>query len=256
MIVSFIGGGNVSFHLSRAFTSAGIPIECIVLKNDGKGPDVFAEMRLLRSEDLRDLRSDIIFIAVPDDKIAGIINEYKFPENAILAHTSGSVPIDVFEGSPVKEYGCFYPLQTLSKSREISYDDMPVFIEGSSVAVTDKLLKVGSLISGNVNQMDSQTRLKVHLAAVIASNFTNHMFHLSSRILENEALHFEQLAPLVKEAVDKAIEIGPGAAQTGPARRGDVNTLKKHISIIEDTGTKAIYELISQQIVDFYRHSE
>jgi hypothetical protein len=65
---------------------------------------------------------------------------------------------------------------------------------------------------------------------------------------------FEVLKPLILETVDKAIELGPENSQTGPAKRHDLNTIKKHLDLLSfSPDLKNIYDLISKSIMDYYK---
>src|SRR5688500_11290728 len=87
-------------------------------------------------------------------------------------------------------------------------------------------------ISKKVFRISSDDRKALHVAAVFASNFTNHMFSIAQEILEDHKLDFELLKPLIVETINKSLSIGPEAAQTGPAKRGDLEILDKHISFL------------------------
>lgn len=91
------------------------------------------------------------------------------------------------------------------------------------------------------------------MAAVFASNFSNHMLTLSKGILEQNNLTFDLLKPLISETINKSLAIGPEDAQTGPAKRGDLEILDRHMEFLtEDETLSEIYKLISQSIIDHH----
>ena len=96
--------------------------------------------------------------------------------------------------------------------------------------------------------MDSADRAKIHLAAVFACNFSNHMYHLADSILSDVNLDFKDIKSLVKETLSKALELDPKTAQTGPAVRNDVSTLALHENLIQEEQVKEIYRMITQSI--------
>jgi predicted short-subunit dehydrogenase-like oxidoreductase (DUF2520 family) len=114
-------------------------------------------------------------------------------------------------------------------------------------------MQMARAISRKVQRITSVDRQALHLAAVFASNFTNHMLTIARDIMESRRLDFEWLKPLIAEQINKSLTLGAEAAQTGPARRGDLEILDRHVSLLEDDDAlKEIYRVISQHIVDRY----
>ena len=112
-------------------------------------------------------------------------------------------------------------------------------------------------VSRNVVKISSYERQALHVAAVFAANFTNHMLLLAQEIMKENSLSFDWLKPLIAEMISKSLAIGPENAQTGPARRGDFKTLDKHVAFLADSESlNEIYKLISQDIVDRYAAEE
>jgi predicted short-subunit dehydrogenase-like oxidoreductase (DUF2520 family) len=108
-------------------------------------------------------------------------------------------------------------------------------------------------MSKQVTQISSEDRKALHIAAVFASNFTNHLLTLSKEILEANQLNFEMVKPLIVETINKSLSIGPDNAQTGPAKRGDMEILDRHMEFLQHDETLAeIYRLISQHIINKY----
>jgi predicted short-subunit dehydrogenase-like oxidoreductase (DUF2520 family) len=108
-------------------------------------------------------------------------------------------------------------------------------------------------IAKNVLKINSEERKALHVAAVFAANFTNHMLYLAQEIMRENALSYEWLKPLISEMITKSLSIGPENAQTGPARRGDLATLDKHMDFLKgDETVSELYKIISQDIVDRY----
>ena len=166
----------------------------------------------------------------------------------IRLHTAGALSMDVFQGI-TDDYGVLYPLQSLSREREIRLGKTPFLIEGSSPGVLEKIGELANSISDKVEESNSQERLKVHLAAVFANNFSNHMVHVAMQILEESGLDPALLESLLEETFLKLRELHPGAAQTGPAIRGDNETMNKHIELLKDHPEwEKLYTFISREI--------
>jgi len=191
--IVILGAGNVAFHISRHLYLAGQQVSCIWARDSESAERV---ARLSGSKAVSDPRevpgdADFYLVAVSDDAIADVAARFK-GSPGIWMHTAGAIPMDVL-GVHFREYGIFYPLQTLSAQREISLDDTPVLVEGSSEAVKARICSLVSTISERVVEMDSAARLRVHLAAVFANNFSNHMVTIATRILD-DGHHFDIVA--------------------------------------------------------------
>ena len=167
-----------------------------------------------------------------------------------VAHTSGAVSIEVFEASQISNFGCLYPVQTLTLHEQVDYRKLPLLIEGSSAKALADVEEIATSISEYVKRIDSDTRLRIHLACVFANNFTNHMLTIADDLLRAKDIPFDILEPLLKETISKAMKYGPENCQTGPAARNDQATMKKHLEMIVRPETKKIYEAISQRILE------
>jgi predicted short-subunit dehydrogenase-like oxidoreductase (DUF2520 family) len=254
--VSVIGSGNLAWHLAPALDNAGFVVKEVFSRNP-----VHAEAltdRLYQAEvkatlDFSTSDSRVFFIITRDDAVQEIAREIVLPEEALLVHTSGSQPLSALQFAATSRLGVFYPLQTLSKSRKIDFRDIPLFIESSDEATGRDLLNIGKAISSQVKQIGSQERKALHIAAVFASNFVNHMLTLSGDVLRENSLDFKWLLPLITETISKSLSMGPSETQTGPARRGDLEVLDAHLEFLKDDMMIAeIYRVISQHIVDRY----
>jgi predicted short-subunit dehydrogenase-like oxidoreductase (DUF2520 family) len=192
-------------------------------------------------------------VAVPDHSLARVLEKIKCSRSVIIAHTAGSLGLDVFPAG-LKNRGVFYPLQTFSGKRKPDLSQVPIFIEGSDQICTDKLRNLAESISSSVYLSDTAHRRLLHLAAVYVSNFTNHMLTIGKDISTIAEVPFEVLQPLILETVNKAIELGPEYSQTGPAIRYDLNTIEKHLDLLSfSPDLKNIYDLITKSIMSYYK---
>jgi len=230
----FLAGNEILAVYSRSLDHAGI----LAGEVDSKPTD-----RLDKIPD----RADLFLICVPDSEVGSVAGKLS-GRKGIWAHTAGAVPMDLLQ--PLHpEYGVIYPLQTLTRERQISMDEVPMLIEGSSPRVTRILRNMVSGISREVYEADSATRLVYHLAAVFANNFSNHMVNIASQILRKEGETFQLLLPLLKETFLKLEEMDPASAQTGPAIRSDEETLEKHTEILKaHPEWQKLYTFISRDI--------
>lgn len=190
--------------------------------------------------------ADVYIIAVNDDAIVSVIDN-SHCNDGLWLHTSGATSIDVIDGKR-RHCGVIWPMQSLSKKQIVDMSCVHLFIEGNNPSATHDLHELATSISGNVHQASSHDRLLMHLASVFASNFANHMFTLSSEILAQAGLSFDAMIPLIKTTVAKLDAMPPAESQTGPASRGDMKIIEKHLELLNGD-KRYLYEMISQSIM-------
>lgn len=197
---------------------------------------------------LKDLSKnvDLNIVCVNDDSIGEVVAQ--LPKTIPAVHTSGSVDIAVFKD--FENFGVLYPLQTFSEERKIEMESIPFFIESNSDNFS-KLLEdfCQSNLSKTVHHVTSEQRAKLHLAAVFANNFVTLLAGISEEILADNKMKLEIFQPLLSETINKITALGYEKSQTGPARRGDLETINKHLKMLEKQDYKDIYQLLSNEIM-------
>ena len=236
MKIAIIGRGNVAGHLAKAF---GDKMEAVMVN-----PRTLEELPA---------DADIILISVSDDAIREVaLNCRARLDNdarPLIAHTSGSVGIEVLEDI-ARETGVFYPLQTFSRNVPLKYKEIPFFIEGSTPEAVRRLSHLARTISEHVYDADSEKRRRLHIAAVFACNFSNHLVSIADSLLHKQNMDYRVLLPLLKETVRKLERVAPADAQTGPAARKDHNVLGKHLEALAVVPEwQQIYKLLSDSII-------
>ncbi|HAD14960.1 MAG TPA: DUF2520 domain-containing protein [Saprospirales bacterium] len=259
-LVSFIGSGNVAWHLAPALDNAGYIVKEVYSRN-AQHAEALTE-RLYQAEvkasvDFSTSPSDTFIIATSDDSIADVAREIILPDDAVLVHTSGSQPMNVLQYAATPFIGVFYPLQTFSKSRRIAFDEVPILVESAQEETGESLLAMARAISTSVHKIFSEERKALHVAAVFASNFTNHMLTVAGKIAAANHLDFDLLQPLIRETIAKSLSNGPRVSQTGPAKRGDLEVLDMHMDFLQDhPATAEMYKVTSQHILDLHHGSD
>ena len=252
--IAILGTGNVAWHLAPALEDAGHTVTEIYGRDLSKAASLTNRLYTTEAKDDLDFSESearIFILAVSDLAISELADELILPEGSILVHTSGSVSMDILGYSSASFTGIFYPLQTFSKDREIDFNEVPFLLESDDQETLQKLKKLAKSLSPLQYVVKSKDRLALHVAAVFASNFSNHMLRLSEEIMHRKGLDFEMLKPLIIETISKSLELGAKRAQTGPAIRSDLNTLELHHQFLNYNEQVAeIYRLISQDIID------
>lgn len=251
--IGIIGTGNVAWHFARLFSQADVSISGILVRSIKRASSKGFEQQFGASlEDNLDSlisRSDLLIIAVNDEHIAEVAKNCR-DFDGLVCHTSGSVSLELLSGL-CKNSGVFYPFQTLSRGIEIPPSGIPICIEATKPEDARKLLLLASTIGTPAAKVDSEQRLMLHISAVLASNFTNHLMVLAKQLLDQNALDFSLLRPLMRETIRKAFSMDPSLAQTGPAKRADLETIRKHIEVLEDKPEiLSVYRKLSDSIIN------
>ena len=248
MKIVFIGAGNLATRLSLAMQRVGMQIGQVYSHTETSARQLATRLGCPWTNDLSALQEDgdLYVFSLKDTVLSDVISKVK-PNNGMWVHTAGSMPMSVFEGY-AQRFGVLYPLQTFSKGRNVNFDVIPIFLEANTDKNAYYLKNIASALSENVRFMSSEKRRSLHLAAVFACNFTNHIYTLSYKLLENESIPADVLLPLIDETVSKIHSMPPAAAQTGPAIRYDENVINKHLAMLDDPDMQAIYRLLSQSI--------
>lgn len=199
--------------------------------------------------------ADLYIFALPDDKIEQAFTKinFQFNEHQIVAHTSGSLPHNLFEKA-AKNSGVLYFPQTMSKEDKTNLKHCPAIIQGSNPYTTKILMSVASGITENVEEMDDNQRKYLHISAIFSHNFTNYMYTIAEDICARHNIEFSMLYKLIDQGVEKMKKKGPIGSQTGPAARNDQKLIKQHLNLlVELPEYQQIYALLSANITDRHK---
>lgn len=251
MNIVMIGAGNVATHLTQALHQAGEHILQVYSRTEQSAAALAQAIGCpytCCTEEL-DPRGDLYIVSVKDDALPHLLPEVaQANPEALFVHTAGSVPMNIWE-THVRRYGVIYPMQTFSKQRDIDFREVSFFIEASAQADEVQLMQLARRLSPKVYRATSEQRKYLHIAAVFACNFANHMYAISSRLLTEHGLPFDAMLPLIDETARKVHRLPPSEAQTGPAQRNDVSIMASHLQMLEDTPQlQELYKKISKNI--------
>lgn len=248
----------MAFRLGTAFSEAGIEIKAVINRNRDNGEKLVRALKRhgQNTEYFSDFDTspvcDITVIAVSDDAIpsvAGKIGKSRLAGKTAVVHTSGATDISVLETTGCR-YGVFYPLMTLSKSKDVNFNIVPFMLESEDPELRDEMRGLVESLGAEYRFCSSQDRLRMHAAAVFSCNFVSYMLSIAQDIVKDNPVF---LMPLTIETVRKYfMMLNPDLTITGPARRGDITTLEKHIGLLEDMGmheNAEMYRYISEAIM-------
>ena len=252
-----IGAGNLGTTLTRALIKKGFQPVQIINRSIDKANRLAEETGnpLVSSDSSHIEPCDFVIVAVSDDSIPTVLE--KIPSlQAPVFHCSGSTGISVFSDK-FHRYGVFYPLQSFSSLRKINFREIPVLIEASDQSTLKLLRSVAEKLSENVMEVNSENRIRAHIAAVFASNFTNHFLLMARDYLRVHNLPDNIIDPLVRETFNRAIEMKNENVQTGPAVREDRKILSIHEEILKnDPSLQKIYNFVSESIIRYKKEKE
>lgn len=249
MKVVIVGSGNVATHLALAFLAGGFEVSKIWSNNYSNALNLATKVNAKAIENLTEVDddADLLVIAIKDDAIAEAVLKLKDFKGVVL-HTAGSVNLNVFENK-FKNYGVLYPLQTFSKDKPLHFKNIPLCVEANNEETLAFIKAVAIKLSDKVEEVDSERRKVLHLSAVFACNFTNHLYALAEDLLVENDLNFDLLKPLIEETANKILTASPRNVQTGPAVRNDGQTLKRHEEMLEkQPALLEIYKTLSNSI--------
>ena len=233
MKVVLFGSGNVASVLGRLLLSKHHSIVQVVSRNAAHARVLADELHcdFTDGQGMINRAADIYIIAISDSALYELDKSFNL-EKALVVHTAGSIPGHVLKGISMN-YGVLYPLQSLRKEMENAIE-IPFLVDGNSTESLTLIEDLARTISPHVTVAKDEERLKLHLAAVIVNNFTNHLYALAESFCEKEQVDFNLLKPLIRETANRISSTSPALVQTGPALRNDMLTIEKHLRLLKD----------------------
>ena len=254
MRIVLIGSGNLGTQLGLALAEKEHRIIQVFSMTEDNASELAANLYCPFTTDPDEIikDADLYIIAVRDSAIELVVENIDF-DTHLVVHTSGTVPLSVFENH-CQNFGVFYPLQTFSKNKRVEFNAIPILIEANTDENNQILKNIAGSISDIVLSVNSEKRSRVHLAAVFACNFVNHFYLIAEELLKDKDLGFELLKPLIMETASKVIQNSPGQVQTGPAIRNDKKVMEEHLKMLSAFPEwERFYQLISDNIYNTHK---
>jgi predicted short-subunit dehydrogenase-like oxidoreductase (DUF2520 family) len=249
--ITIVGAGRVATHLAKRLKTKGLQVSQVVNRSAEHAAGLAKILGTQWTDQWHEINpeTDWLILAVRDDAVQEVAsNIAPYLKNALVTHTSGATPGHILSAS-FDRFGVFYPLQSFSAERQPGWSKIPFCVDANSAEDVLFLKKMAKVIGNLVYQVNDSQRAVLHVAAVFANNFANHCFSVAEKILDEADLPFEMLQPLMEETIAKAIQDSPARMQTGPAVRGDRETLESHIRLLANhPAWQQMYQLISEDI--------
>lgn len=249
MTITILGSGNVATHLGEAFHKAGHQILQVYSRNKANANALASVLSAVAIDSFREVtnKADLYLIAVPDQAIQDVAEHLPASIKGVVVHCSGATNSAILARFPL--YGVLYPVQSLRKNIATSLEKIPFGIEGNNPVSTDRLIQLMQPIAFQSFLCSSEQRLALHVAAVFANNFSNVLFQIAFDVLQEQNLSFDLLKPIVLETAQNVQKKLPEEVQTGPAMRGDTETIQKHLQFLtKNPNWLKIYQQLTQEI--------
>lgn len=248
MKIIMIGSGQAATVLGRKILFSGHEMVQVFSPTKAHAQLLASELSCAYTSQLDDLNAeaDLYIAAITDRALPELAQKLRL-NHKLIVHTAGSLPMDILK-SVSKNYGVLYPLQSLNREvKEIP--TLPLLVDGSSGDSVTLISDFAGTISKVVKRAGDVERLKLHLAAVIVNNFSNHLYAMTDDFCKREEVDFSWLLPLISETANRLGQIPPSLAQTGPAIRNDQETIRGHIDMLEKyPELQQLYKILTQSI--------
>jgi len=253
MTFDIIGTGNTAWFIGTRLKAAGHACAGVYGRNAERAHALAKALQCVVYDDLQKMpdSADCCIIAISDYAISDIVSQLDL-KNTVLLHTAGAVNMDVLQPSAVHT-GVLWPVYSILKTGLPQHRNIPLVWEANTMLARDVLQQLAQAISDIVYETDSQKRKWLHLTAVLGNNFANHLFSICEELCRAQNLPFDILYPIIGQTADRITYQSPAMLQTGPARRGDANTINRHIDMLaENPAWQQVYKALSASIENMY----
>ena len=248
MTVVIIGSGNVATIMGSRIVSAGHRLLQVMARQEAAAAALAAEWGCGYTAQWEAVEptADIYIVSLSDRALPGLGSLLSLP-GRLVVHTAGAVSGSVLRDVSVR-CGVLYPLQSLRKEIR-PFPEFPLLIDADQPGDLPLLEGFARTIARQVQRAGDTQRQKLHVAAVFANNFTNHLYTLAADFCRKEEIDFSLLLPVIRETVRRLEYYPPRDSQTGPAIRGDQSTMDQHLEILANYHNMSVlYRLFSDQI--------
>lgn len=249
--VALIGAGNVNWHLGHALSKRKYELIQVYSRTINSAQTLAKSLGCKSTTQIKNIskEAEIILIAVTDDALVNVASQLKYlaSDKRLFIHTSGSTSLQILD-KHFTRCGVFWPPQSIRKENEINIKETPFVVVANDESI-QMMKSFAKSLTKHVHFMNEAQKSHLHLAAVLANNFTTHLLSLAFQQCEKQDVGFELLLPIIKETFERISDHDPALLQTGPAIRGDVKTMEQHLKLLkENKELKKIYSLLSKSI--------
>lgn len=227
--VRIIGPGRAGTSLHRALHRAHWPMAPLL----GRGDDVRGA-----AADV-----DLVVLATPDTAVAEVAAAIEPNPGAVVAHLSGSLGL-----APLGDHArraVVHPLVALPDPERGEQRLVGAWF-GLAVDGDPLVEEVVAELHGRVVLVAEGDWARYHAAAVIAANHLVALLGQVERVAATVGAPLEAYLDLARGALEDVDDLGPAAALTGPVRRGDTDTVQRHIDALPEAERSA-YRALAEE---------
>lgn len=250
------GSGNMAWFLVQRLTDAGHTCNGIYGRNKEKVAELAAAYQLPICQNPEDIQddADVCILAIADKAIKEIAEKLSF-EKTVLIHNAGGADMGLLANA-ARHYGVLWFIYSIVRQELPGHRQVPCVYEASSLEAKIKLKELAACITNLYYETDGGSRKRLHLGAVFANNFTNHMMAVAEQLCTVNNMPFALLQPIMQQTFERIKGSSPAGLQTGPARRNDENTMTEHMALLAgNPALQHMYEAINQSIKAMYNNS-
>ncbi|RYE26036.1 MAG: DUF2520 domain-containing protein [Sphingobacteriales bacterium] len=251
MKFTIVGTGNMAWFLTGKLVAAGHT--CVaVYGRDITNATALAKKTNTGANLLSDcvkVDADCCIVAVSDSAIEEVVPF--LPVDTTIIFTAGTIDMKRF--TRFNNKAVLWPVYSIVKDNLPAHRNIPCVWEASDSNAKNIVLKIANAITDITYEGDADKRKALHLGAVFSNNFSNHLFTIAEQWCKEQGLQFDMLKPIIQQTVDRLATASPHSLQTGPAKRGDENTINKHLDLLQvHRDWQKVYEALTASILHTY----
>lgn len=244
--IAIIGAGRIAYSLTSALLKEGYIVDVIISRKINSAKALAEKFGVKKySDDISVISKsvNVFFLTVPDSEIkktAVQLSKLKLKySTAFFIHLSGAEDISVLVPLKLKggKTGSLHLMQTFPSKKIVSINNVNSAIETNDESTYKFLLQLCSDLQLIPFRIDSKDKTYYHLAGVFASNFlAGNLFNAQKLLSLNnidEQKYFNVLSSTIQSTLQNIKTVGPAKALSGPVDRGDIKTIRKHISSLK-----------------------
>jgi predicted short-subunit dehydrogenase-like oxidoreductase (DUF2520 family) len=262
--ISIVGAGNLGRVLALSLHAEGFRISEIITRDNAgslQKASALAKRVGARASSVKSARldADVIWLCVPDDAIASVARELSnLPvawKGKTVLHASGALPSS--ELLPLKKKGAavasLHPMNTFVAGSKPTLAGTPFAVEGDVRAVK-VAREIASKISrgGEVFTIKAEAKVLYHAAGAFASPLLISMLNVAERVAKKAGIKKPNalMIKILLQTIENFLQNGSQAAFSGPIRRGDVATVRKHLEALKDVpDAREVYTALAENAI-------
>ena len=255
MKIGFVGAGVVATALAVALSRRGYDIPVVASRHRDSAARLAARLPACVPESAQAVAdlADLVFITTPDDAIAGVADEVRWRPGQAVIHCSGAASTEILwparaAGAAV---GAFHPLQSFA-SVEQAIESLPgtTFATEADEPLLSRLVEIATALGGAVVRLRPEDKVLYHASAVLVSNYLVTLVKLATDLWSSfgvdRSTATQALLPLLRGTLGNLERVGLPDCLTGPIARGDLGTVRRHLSALSvgPAGIAETYRLL------------